>query len=417
MGCREFFKKCIDYHIEGDWQVYRLKHTPFSVRRLMTRRFQRKWGKLPIENRKIVFDNYMGSGFGCNGKYITQELLRSRAEYDIVWTVKDAGAHRAEFPSGIRLVEYLSDEALYEYATAKIWVLNIHLVPYLYKGLRKKEGQFYIQTWHGSLGIKKIERDSAFVRRAENWMVMDELNSAMTDYWISNSRFETDVYTHAFWNARTILEYGHPRNDLFFHDTGEIRARVRRTLGLEKDIRTILYVPTSREIESMAGFEIDYGLLLSSLAKRFGGRWKILMRMHPRMRDEAARWVPRRSGVIDVSRYPDIQELMVCADAMITDYSSAIFDFILTGKPGFLFVLDEELYERRRGLYYSVYETPFPVAASNRELQAKILSFDSSEYERKVRAFLDGKGIREDGCASRRVAQLISSLTQEKRGD
>ena len=154
---KDLIKRVVDYRIEGDYHVYTVKNTPLTIRILMTKKYNRKWAGVAINPRKIIFDNYMGSSYGCNGKYITEALLKAYPEAEIVWTVRDVAIHRDEFPSQVRLVEYLSDEAMFEYATAAIWVCNIHLVPYLFKGLRKKEGQFFIQTWHGSLGTSQLE--------------------------------------------------------------------------------------------------------------------------------------------------------------------------------------------------------------------------------------------------------------------
>ena len=413
MNVREFkdiVKKVIDYHIEGDYHVYTVKHTPFRIRILMTKKYNKKWANLPINPRKLVFDNYMGSGYGCNGKYITEELLKQCPEAEIVWTVRNAEQHRAEFPAQVRLVEYLSDEAMYEYATAAIWVCNIHLVPYLYKGLRKKEGQFFIQTWHGSLGIKKIENNSQLIRKAQNWLKIAELSSSYTDYWISNSNFETEVYKSAFWHVHDILEYGHPRNDILFGERTDIAEKVRTCLDIPEDTRTVLYVPTYRESELTEKFEMDYERVVNAFTKRYGGKWKLLMRIHPKMREKAQKIVPKSVHIVDASLYPDIQELMVLADALITDYSSCIFDFMLTYKPGFIYAINEEGYDDERGLYYPLSATPFPVARSNEELEQNIIGFDTEEYNYKVAQFLKGKGSVDDGKASERTVQLIQNL-------
>lgn len=411
---KDMIKKFIDYHIEGDYHVYTLRNTPICFRILMTRKYNRKWAMLPVDHQKIVFDNYMGSGYGCNGKYITEELLRVCKDVDIVWTVRNVEQHRHEFPTKVRLVEYLSDDALYEYATAAVWVCNIHMVPYLFKGLRKKEGQYFIQTWHGSLGIKKIENNSQLIQKAKNWLKMAELSSSYTDYWISNSTFETEVYHSAFWNVRQVLEYGHPRNDIFFRDKGRIVEKVGDCLGIDARVRTVLYVPTYRESDKTEGFEMDYFNVVKALAKRYGGEWKVLMRIHPKMKEMASDIVPECDYVIDCSYYPDIQELMVFADAMITDYSSCIFDFMLTHKPGFLYAVDAEGYDVERGLYYPLQATPFPVATDNIELYRNIVTFNQEEYSQKVDKFLKDKGSVDDGNASEKTVRLIQTLLQQE---
>jgi len=177
---------------------------------------------ISVQPNKIIFDNYMGKGYGCNSKYVTEALLASGKKLDIVWTVKNPMESKEDFPKEIRLVEYGSLEAMEEYATAGVWVQNYQLVHYINKGLMKKPEQTYIQMWHGSFGIKKIENDCKNLTQDKNWTILAEKNSRYTDYWISNSKFETEVYRQAFWDVDRVLEYGHPRNDIFFHDVDKV---------------------------------------------------------------------------------------------------------------------------------------------------------------------------------------------------
>lgn len=117
---------------------------------------------------------------------------------------------------------------------------------------------------------------------------------------------------------------------------------------------------------------------------------------------------------MDVTDYPDIQELLAAADVVLTDYSSAIFDFVLTGKPGFLLVEDCENYKTLRGLYYPPEESPFPVAHTQQELWKKVENFDEDEYAKRVEEFLRQKGSVEDGSAAGRVADLIRGIIENK---
>lgn len=160
---KKFIKKFVDYSIENDTRSYTLRHTKLAVHHSLTDAFMRKYGVLAVVPHKIVVDNYMGQGYGCNCKYVTEALLQSGRSYDIVWVVKNAADRRAEFPAQVRLVEYLSKDAMLEYATAGIWLCNYHLIAYFNKGLQKKPEQRYIQMWHGSFGIKKIEIGRAHV--------------------------------------------------------------------------------------------------------------------------------------------------------------------------------------------------------------------------------------------------------------
>lgn len=141
-----------------------------------------KYGNNKIQRNKILFENFNGNGFGCNPKYIALEILNRKLPYDLVWLVKNV--HDKNFPKGIRLVDYNSDEAFYEYATAKIWISNYRKYPHLKKGLIKKNNQIYIQTWHGSLGIKKLDAD------------VDNFNIPKNIPWFEKSKYESSIWDY-----------------------------------------------------------------------------------------------------------------------------------------------------------------------------------------------------------------------------
>lgn len=411
---KDLGKRFIDYTIERDRRIYRLRHTPFCLRLSLVRRFEKRYGALPVCPRKVVIDNYMGNGYGCNGKYVTERLLSRRADLDIVWVVREKEAMWEQFPPGVRLVEYDTKEALYEYATAAVWLCNYHLVKYLNRGLQKKEGQAYIQMWHGSFGIKKIEQDCGILTEMKSWNYLAQKNAALTDYWISNSRFETEIYRSAFWGAGEILEYGHPRNDIFFcADKEDLRRGTKEALALKAEARVVLYVPTFRERGASSAGKLPVGELLHALQEKWGYDYRFVVRFHPRMaQNERASLLEKWQDVpvTDATGYPDIQELLLCADLVITDYSSCIFDFMLTGRPGFLFVPDRDSYGEERGFYYPLEQAPFPVAQTKEALIEQIRCFDTDLYQKSVAAFLKQKGSKEDGQASERVARLVQEL-------
>lgn len=415
MSLRSMAKKVIEYTIEEEYKVYRLKRTPFVYRRKFTTEFHKCCDKLPICENKLVFANYMGSGYGCNCKYVLDYLLKSEPEFakklDLVWIVRDPESKRELFPPQVRLVEYGSKEALTEYATAKVWVQNFQMVHYLNKGLLKRDGQVYVQMWHGSFGIKKIEGGVGYLNRDKAWLALAKKNAAYTDYWISNSSFETQVYKESFWGAGEILEYGHPRNDIFYRDTALISGSVKERYGIGVSEKIILYVPTFRDLNKEQATMPDAEQLLQSLSKRFGGRWNFMLRNHPRLagvQGEAG----AKANVVDVTDYPDIQELLAAADVVLTDYSSAIFDFLLTGKPGFLLVEDYEEYKDLRGLYFPPEESPFPVARTQQQLLEQIERFDECVYAQRRKEFLEQKGSVEDGAAAKRVVSLLRNIVE-----
>ena len=364
----------------------------------------------------------MRKDYGCNPKYVAQELIeRGIDKYDVVWVISREDIEHNEIPTQFRTVAYGSLASFWEYATAKLWISNYHKIAIAKYGLLKREGQFFIQMWHGSLGIKKIDGDVAALKELKGWLPAAVKSSEMVDYWISNSSYESNVYKSAFYGVKSedILLYGHPRNDIFFNAAAMKKAyqKVAEKYGIEGK-RFLLYAPTFREkfrkdgeIDRRTnGYPIDYPGLLAHIRQRFGGEWIILVRQHPRLGNAEIGHIPSDMGIVDVTRYADMQELLAAADCLITDYSSCAFDFMLTRRPVFLLAADKDEYEAERGFYYPLESTPFSLAYENRELMRNIDFFDEEAYVKKVDAFLEEKGCMEDGHASERVADLAERL-------
>lgn len=371
-----------------------------------------KYKFLPIDNNKIVLVNFKGKGFGCNLKYIANEIIRRKLPYQLVWLVNNPNKENGlgVFPDNIKLVNYCSHKGLKELATAKVWIDNQRKIYHIKNGLKKRKGQFYIQTWHGSLGIKKIGVDSPQTEVINDWVPYGIKDSEMIDVILSNSKFENDVFSRNFWGNGNIKMFGHPRNDVFFEKDLKVKTKVFECLGFSEDEKVLLYIPSYRDDGRLYCFGLEYDNLLTALKEKFGGNWKILVRMHPNFVKFQQCLIPQNENIINVSEYPDIQELLVASDIAITDYSSCIFDFMLSRKPGFIYASDIKEYDNDRGFYYPLTSTPFPVAQHNEELRKNILNFNYESYREKVEEFLKDKGCMEDGHASERVVDLIEEI-------
>ena len=411
------FKKVIPALVEGRF----LRKTGIFLKSLVVS-LDRQFGivakyllsvSTPVQKNKIIFITFQGD-YTCNPKYITEEILAQgkNQDWDIVWTTRKGNLYKSgAFPEGVRLVEQYTYDFYKELASAKIWVANS--VEFLKNPLYKKKGQVLIETWHGSLGIKKFDRDSNSGRR---WVEAAELNGKIASYCISNSTFETDVYRGSFWPKTEILEYGHPRNDILDPGDAERREKVKQKIfaryGLSSDVKVALYAPTFRDSHTFSCYDIVYNSLIDALKDRFGGDWVVFVRFHPTVRKYSKGKLAGNDRVIDVTNYPDIQEIMAASDAAITDYSSWIYDFIFLRKPGFIFATDIERYNHERGFYYKLETTPFPIAVSNEELFQNIRNFDQEKYQRDVEEFLRGKGSVEDGHAAERVVAKIAEILE-----
>ena len=226
----------------------------------------------PIQKNKVVISSYFGLGYGDNGKYIVEELLKRKNKYDIVWLAKSGDCL---FPAGVRYVPFKSLRSIYEQCTAKIWIDNRRKRGYVVK--RKK--QIYINTWHGYMGIKKLEKD-AEAKLSRSYVNEAKHDSQMVDYFVSGSRWETNCIRKSFWYDGTILECGYPRSDILFH--GRNVPDVKAKLGLKPDDKILLYAPTFRKSldkESFAVYAMDWEKVLSALTQKFGGHWVGMIRL------------------------------------------------------------------------------------------------------------------------------------------
>ena len=368
----------------------------------------------PIKNDRIVFMHYSDK-YQCNPKYICEELLRQGLDYDIVYIIDRKG--REKLPEGVRGVRRHTLRHFFEMASAKVWVDNAVNFPWRY--VPKKKGQFYINTWHGSMGLKRINVSDI---ESGHWRRAAAIAGQITDVMISNSKFETEVYRTSFWPDKKvkILEYGHPRNDVFFYDDekkAEIRKKVYEHFELEDDVHTILYAPTFRNARNLDVYDIDYDRLIAAAEKRFGGRWVVINRYHFKLAHklESVAALKNNDRVLDGNSYSDIQELMLASDIGITDYSSWICDYILLGRPAFIYANDIDQYSQERGFYYPLESTPFAVAQNNDEMEANILNFDEDVFAAKQKKFLEDRGCIEDGHAAERVVELIRTVMCERK--
>ena len=360
--------------------------------------------KRPVDPRKIVFATF-SSGCACNPKYIARELAKLNPDIDIVWLFGGREFRRTHGHSETgRAVRLWTLKAIREVATARMWVDNAQC--FLLDGMPpKRKGQLYLNTWHGSLGIKRLNTAGEEIMARRRKM-------ADVDAVLVNSDFEEDVFRGSFFPRNTFLRFGHPRNDVFFlpaAEKAEIRAKAKKALGLSGDTHLAIYAPTFREI-TFATFAktLAFDKWADALAARFGGRWRVALRLHPHDAKAMADGLfSLQDDVLDASEYDDMQELMLAADAGVTDYSSWIFDFVLGGAPGFIFAPDLAEYDQARGFYYPLSETPFPVAETEDALCANIRSFDAEKYAADRMAFLSARGCMEDGHAAERTAEWI----------
>lgn len=366
---------------------------------------------IPVNNHKVLFDNFIGRGFGCNPKYIAQELKKINPNLDCVWLSQRPFLNCDR--EGGRNVRIGSIRAIYEQATAKVWVANNRQKDFV----RKRKNQTYIQTWHGAIGIKKCEGDMG-----DNidpaWKVCAINDANMIDLMISNSRFCTNVYKRAFWYNGPVWEVGYPRNDLMLKADKNMEQKVKDHFKLEADTKIFLYAPTFRKVrENWKSDSLDLNRVLAALHKKFGGKWVCLLRLHPFAIKILENNITYTDQIINASKYEDMQELMNASDAMCTDYSSCIFDFIFSRKLALMFAPDMESFLQERTFHFDPYKLPFTCSLTNDEIETAILNHNQENYEKAIDKFIVDEGVVEHGDAAKNVAALIQAICEKDKSE
>lgn len=361
------------------------------------------WRVLPLRQDKVVFISYGGGGrheFSCNPKYVLLALRRVAPQLSLSWVTHDPTRYPELAELGVQALKHGSPAAIRTLLTSAVVVSNgAYLMWFPFR-----RAQFVINTWHGGGAYKRLPGEHPDA--APELRRKQAHSSRVTSLFLSSCRaFTTGVIREGFGYSGAIAEIGLPRNDLLLGgDRTALDARTRAQLGLPAHARTVLLAPTIRH-EAVLDGQLDQAALTAALERRFGGEWWVLHRAHKLSTAEPA----DASGAhwLDVADYPDMQELLSLADVLVSDYSSTIWDYSLTGKPCFLYLPDLAAVRERPGFYINPAEWGFPLAESNAALQAAIRDWEPEQYREAVRTHHRNLGSMESGRASEIVAERI----------
>ncbi len=378
----------------------RLKHAIEPFYRFFYQRCIHLFYFLPLKKKKVVFIQGNGEGYRCNLKYIVEEIIRQSLPYDMVWLVNDLSD---SLPKEVRKVKYNRIRAVYELSTAHVVINNSKHAIY---PVCKKEKQLFIYIPHGQSGAKRAENHSETL--SEQYKLVSRQHSNLMDVFVTTSSYQTEDVRQYYWCNCDVWQLGFPRNDLFFHENPQLVEKVKRVLHIPIEKKILFYTPTFRDNGDDKAFAIELNQTLQALSHRFGGEWLAMVTLHPNFK-----WYKKPSfefseNIINVSGYPDIQELLFISDVLITDYSSTMMDFCLTGRLVLRFATDVDKYKGMRGLKDLYFQMPFPLCRSNEELQAQIAQFNEGKYKKDLELFLKEYGTVDDGHAAERFIQQIN---------
>ncbi|MEU6084012.1 CDP-glycerol glycerophosphotransferase family protein [Streptomyces sp. NPDC047108] len=359
---------------------------------------------------QVFFLSYNGKQYSDSPRAMHEELLRRGSDMTYLWAVRDGQVVLPETAEAVRMWGTEWFEAL---ATSRYIVTNGHLPEWVVR----RPGQVIVQTWHGTM-LKKIGHDIEtlhFDREYQNRLALEADNWSLL---VSSNRFSTPILKRAFSYDGEIQEAGYPRNDyLYSPERDAIAEKVRAKLGLPADKKVVLYAPTWRDDQSHSAgqYIFDLRIDLEDARRKLEDDHVLLIRRHSNVVDA----VPGAGNgfVFDASEYPDIADLYLAADMMITDYSSVMFDYAHLKRPMLFFTYDLEHYrDKLRGFYFDFEnDAPGPLIRTSEELIDAIRDIEkvSVEYQDRFDRFHHLFCDLDDGSASARVVDRMLEQAKE----
>ena len=360
----------------------------------------------PMRKKQILFYSFAGKQYSDSPKYISDYILRhsDKKEYSILWAVNEPSKFNKLENLDVRFIKYRSFRFFLEYMRSKFIVTNMGLV----RGVKRRKGQEIINTYHGGGSYKKdgaLRHHLSQIELEYNKMAMKDVTLFISSCKAFTQNFIKDAHHY----EGNILNVGLPRNDILINkeEHEKIKRKAKRYFGIDDKKHIVLYAPTWKNYDVQNPEKIDYNLLLYSLKKKFGGEWIVLYRAHNLTKSDANEM--SNNYIYDATTYPDMQELLITADILITDYSSVIWDYSLLMKPAFLFVPDLHYYEEMFGFFTPIEKWGFAVCTTNENLSKAILSYNKKEQISKI---IENHNLfisYETGEACKKVYEFIES--------
>ncbi|MCD8795125.1 CDP-glycerol glycerophosphotransferase family protein [Mammaliicoccus sciuri] len=370
-----------------------------------------------VDSNTIVFESFGGKNYSDSPKYIYEYMQKNYPKLNYIWVFNNPDKN--VITGNAEKVKKGSKEYYDAYSKAKFWVSNARLPLYL----NKKENQIYIQTWHGT-PLKRLANDMKVVRMpgttTANYKKNFYAETSRWDYLVSPNRYSTNIFKTAFWmDEKRTWEIGYPRNDVLVNRSNdqEYINQIKKDLNLPEGKKVIMYAPTWRDDEFVkkGQYLFDLKINLENLQKELGEDYVILLRMHYLIAN-ALDLNGYEDFAIDVSNYSDISELYLISDALITDYSSVMFDFGILKRPQYFFAYDIEKYDKGLRGFYMDYMNDLPgeIITDEFNLAEELKNIDGhkEKYKEKIEKFYNKFCSLEKGQSSKFIGDYIHEKTK-----
>jgi CDP-glycerol glycerophosphotransferase (TagB/SpsB family)/glycosyltransferase involved in cell wall biosynthesis len=372
----------------------------------------------PLDPRLVLYGSDHLRGMGGDPKAVYEAMRRLAPQLHGVWVVQPEAV--GTIPRDVDCVT-VGSRRYYELAArASYWINNVNWPG----SLVKRSGAVHVHTHLGTplkhMGADLRDRPGArygfdvraMLRRADRW-----------DYSLVASRYAEEMWERAFPCGFRSLHTGSPRNDVLVNGAPERALALRRRLGIPAGNTLVLYAPTPRDYRRG---KFTHHLDLERFAAALGPGRTLVLRLHPALAAHPERaLLPRdlhRAGVlVDATDEPHVEDLLLAADALVTDYSALMFDYVLLDRPVVLYCDDWDAFRAVRGVYTDITaHPPGHVARTFTELTGLFApdaggrTWRDAESARLRTAFRERYCGFEDGRAAERVVRWVLLGHQEE---
>ncbi|WP_221359278.1 CDP-glycerol glycerophosphotransferase family protein [Streptomyces beigongshangae] len=357
----------------------------------------------PVDGNLAVFAAYWGRGYACNPAAVHRKARELAPHIRSVFLVKER--ELPHMPGDVESVVIGSRRYWEVMARAKYTFNNVNFET----AVRKRPGTVHVQTHHGTplkrMGVDQIEYRAVaaatgnfgrLMRRVDRW-----------DFSLSSNAHSTEVWSGAYPSAFTHLEYGYPRNDRYWTATPDEVAAIRARLGVPEGRIALLYAPTYRDYPRDVAAQFD----LARFCDALGPGFVVLLRAHYFLDGDAGlRQAVADGRLIDVTSLRDTEDVCLASDALITDYSSIMFDYACLDRPIVTYADDWDVYRDTRGVYFDLPARPPGHVARTQEELIRVLTSgawaDGRSAELRAR-FRERFCAFDDGQAAERVVRRV----------
>ncbi|UQA95136.1 bifunctional glycosyltransferase/CDP-glycerol:glycerophosphate glycerophosphotransferase [Streptomyces halobius] len=395
--------------IAGKVQRRVRKHAGKRVRQAKKKAVNLRYQALlrqPLDENLAVYSAYWDRLPSCNPLAIYEKAKELAPGVHGVWVVKQSLADQV--PAGIDHVVVNSPRYWEVVARAKYFINNVNFAD----AVVKREGQIHLQTHHGT-PLKSMGTDQKRYPAAAKGMSFGKLltRADRWDFSLSSNQHATEQWERVYPCDFASLDAGYPRNDVYYRATAQDILEIRERLGITPGKTAVLYAPTMRD------YQVGYvpRLDLEKISRELGDDFVLLVRTHYFYGENSRlQELQERGTLIDVSGHPVVEELCLAADALITDYSSIMFDYANLDRPIINYADDWDTYRRSRGVTFHLLsgkpgDTPGVIATTEDELIDAFRSgrWDDERATELRAAFRDRFCQWDDGHAAERVVRRV----------